>query len=312
MTRNMHASGDGRHNSVAPDLVIAGAARSGTSFLSATLAHHPLIDAGSVKEPNYYSSRWDMGPEWYDALFEPRDRGLLRVDGSVSYTYPQHQHALERVREANPRVQVVYTVREPIARLVSHYQLFRHYYDRTDWATLAEGIERSPMFLGSGDYGHWLTRLRDLFPIENVLVVPFPATTKEVGSTTALLLERLGLPPATSVLEAPTFRNEVRDFRMPGLRSLHKRLQRSPVYPALRSRLGPDRLRRLRQAVTRPSTLPSREQELASLSAGQRARVDEAAAAATSAVSEWLAEQDLRLGMDWSSVWSQHALAPPR
>src|SRR5690349_6839490 len=136
-----------------PDVVIVGAARSGTSFLSATLGHHPQIDAGSVKEPNFYSSKWDQGPEWYDALFEPRDRGLVRVDGSVSYTYPQHPLALERVRDANPDVQVVYTVREPVARLVSHYQLFRYYYDRTDWDTLATAIERSPMFLGAGNYG---------------------------------------------------------------------------------------------------------------------------------------------------------------
>jgi hypothetical protein len=298
-------------STVSPDLVIAGAARSGTSFLSATLGHHPRIDAGSVKEPNYYSSRWDQGPEWYDALFAPREQGLLRVDGSVSYTYPQHPLALERVREANPDVQVVYTVREPVTRLVSHYQLFRHYYDRTDWSTLGVAIEKSPMFLGAGDYGHWLGRLRELFPLENVLVVPFPATTKDIGPTMEVLLARLGLPEATADLEAPSFRNEVRDFRVPGLRSVHKRLQRSRVYPAVRSAVGADRLRRWRQAVTRPTELQTRDTELASLSDAQRARVDDAAANAVAAVTDWLAEQDARLGMDWSSVWSQHTAVTP-
>src|SRR6476646_2698241 len=111
-----------------PDVVIIGAARSGTSFLSATLGRHPGIDAGSVKEPNFYSSRWSKSPEWYDHLYQPRKLGLLRVDASVSYTYPQHPAALERVRAANPDVLVVYTMREPLAKLVSHYQLFRYYY----------------------------------------------------------------------------------------------------------------------------------------------------------------------------------------
>jgi hypothetical protein len=293
-------------STVAPDLVIAGAARSGTSFLSATLGHHPRIDAGSVKEPNYYSSRWDQGPEWYDALFAPRDQGLLRVDGSVSYTYPQHPLALERVRDANPDVQLVYTVREPMTRLVSHYQLFRHYSGRTEWSTLGDAIEKSGMFLGAGDYGHWLGRLRELFPLENVLVVPFPATTKDIGPTTKVLLDRLGLPEATGDLEAPTFRNEVRDFRVPGLRSAQTRLRRSRMYPAVRSAIGADRLRRLRQAVTRPTELPSRDAELGTLSEAQRARVDSAAADAVEAVTRWLEEQDARLGMDWSSVWAQH------
>jgi hypothetical protein len=296
-----------RRDPVAPDLVIVGAARSGTSFLSATLAHHPQIDAGSVKEPNFYSSRWDDGRDWYDALFEPRERGLLRVDGSVSYTYPQHPLALERVRDANPDAQIVYTVREPLARLVSHYQLFRHYYGRDDWGSLGEAIERSPMFLGAGDYAHWLGRLDDLFPVEQVLVVPFPATTKDVGPTTDLLLSRIGLPPAEAGLQAPTFRNEVRDFRFPGLRSLHRTLQKSRVYPAVRSAVGADRLRRVRQAVTRPTSLPSRDAELATLSSAQRQHVEQQSEVARQAVTEWLRDQDARLGMDWSSVWAAHA-----
>ena len=295
----------------APDLVIVGAARSGTSFLSATLANHPLVDAGSVKEPNFYSSRWDEGPGWYDGLFEPRDRGLVRVDGSVSYTYPQHPLALVRLREANPGVQIVYTVREPLARLVSHYQLFRHYYDRDDWGTLGQALERSAMFLGAGDYAHWLGRLRELFTLEQILVVPFPATTKDVGPTANLLLARLGLDEVDTGLQAAAFRNEVRDFRLPGLRSVHRALQRSRAYPAVRSALGADRLRRVRQAVTRPTSLPTREHELATLSSAQRERLRQDALTAKQAVDTWLLEQDRRLDLGWSAVWSAHAWESP-
>jgi len=294
-------------DATAPDLVIVGAARSGTSFLSATLAHHPRIDAGSVKEPNYYSSRWSQGADWYDGLFQPRSRGLIRVDGSVSYTYPQHEKALERIREARPDVQLVYTVREPLARLASHYQLFRYYYGNEDLRDLGHALDHSDMFLGAGRYDHWLARMSDLFPVEQILVVPFPATTRDVAATADLLLERLGLPVAEHALAAPAFRNEVRDFRVPGLRRAHKRVQRSRHYPALRAKIGPDRLRSLRQRMTKPTALPSAEGELKSLSATQRARVDAEAHAAKTAVDAWLKEQDARLGLGWSSVWAAHA-----
>jgi Sulfotransferase domain len=292
----------------APDLVIAGAARSGTSFLSATLATHPSVDAGSLKEPNYFSSRWHQGSEWYDSLFQPRTAGSVRVDASVSYTYPQHPLALERVREANPDVQVVYTVREPRARLVSHYHLFRYYYDREDWGTLGEALDYTSMLLGAGDYQHWLSRLRDVFPLENVLVVPFPATTGGVSETARLLLSRVGLEQREDVLQAPSFRNEVRDFRVPGVKALHRRMQMTRVYPKVRSLVGADRLRRWRQAMTKPTELPSMESEMATLSADQLTMLRDHAAHATSAVEDWLREQDDRLGMDWSSVWARHAM----
>ena len=50
-------------SSTGPDLVIAGAARSGTSFLAAQFENHPEIDPGKVKEPNYYSRNLGRGSE---------------------------------------------------------------------------------------------------------------------------------------------------------------------------------------------------------------------------------------------------------
>src|SRR3712207_3523080 len=38
-----------------PDIVLAGAARSGTTFLAARLSRHPAIDGGAVKEPDFFS-----------------------------------------------------------------------------------------------------------------------------------------------------------------------------------------------------------------------------------------------------------------
>ena len=296
---------------VAPDVVIVGAARAGTSFLSATLTNHPDIDGGAVKEPNFYSSRWSEGREWYDGLFEPRSSGRLRLDSSVSYTYPQHLTALPRLHEANPDVQIVYMVREPVARLVSHFQLMRYYVGHEKWPTLSDAVAGSEMFISSGAYDVWLPRLRATFPPGNVLVVPFPAVTRDVAATSEVILRRIGLEAPVGSLAAPSFRNEVREFRSPFLKRAHRRAIKSRYYPVLRSRLGADRLRRLRGAMTRAGELPSADLELATLSDQQVAELESAASRAAAAVSDWLAEQDQVLGLDWLSLWEEHTAHSP-
>lgn len=297
----------------APDLVVVGSARSGTTFLSASLARHPRVDAGSVKEPNYFSSRWHRGPDWYDSLYGPRTPGTKRVDGSVSYTYPQHPLALERIQAAAPDVQVVYTVREPLARLVSHYQLFRYYYGRTDWGSLEEAMRRSEMFLGAGDYGHWLTRIAAVFDPSQVLVVPFPRATADPAETVDLLLKRMGLEPELAGDKGPTeagasadFRNEVRDFRFGGFRAVQRQLHGGRLYPALRARVGPERVRRMRQLLTRPATTQPALEEIQGLPDEVRSAVVDHADSAVGAVSDWLTGQDAALGTDWTAVWRDH------
>src|SRR5690349_22498254 len=167
------------------------------------------------------------------------------------------------------------------------------------------------MFLRSGDYGHWLARLAETFPLEQLLVVPFPATTQRVGESVAVLLDRLGLEPTEAELAAPEFRNDVREFAVPGIASVQQRLHRSTLYPRLRRALGPERLRAARRLLTRPTRLPSVEAELAALTPALRARLADHAAASVSAVDAWLADQDARLDMQWSSLWQQHVAAGP-
>src|SRR5919106_479728 len=73
----------GSPRSLGPGIVIAGAARSGTSYLAAVLGAHPDIDAGAVKEPNYFSREHERGPgeydHWISLLHEhfPADQVLL-------------------------------------------------------------------------------------------------------------------------------------------------------------------------------------------------------------------------------------------
>lgn len=290
---------------IGPDIVVAGAARSATSFLGAALATHPSVDAGAIKEPNFFSSQWDRTPAWYDSLYQPRRPGLLRLDASVSYTYPQHPQALRRLLAVSPDVRFVYVVREPITRLVSHYQLMRYYTGRVDLGTLSEALRVKEMFLGASAYDRWLADFVDLVSRDRVIVIPFPLITKDTHRTLLTLCRAWGLEP----MEAPTvhaFQNNIREFRHPLLGRLQRATHRSGIYPILRRVVGPKMLRGVRTRLTRATTLPPASEELVSLTDAQRVELRAAASAAERAVQRWLAAQDAALDVDWSSAWQHH------
>jgi hypothetical protein len=299
----------GRGAGIGPDLVIAGAARSGTTQLAARLALHPRIDASAVKETNYFSRRFDEGPEWYDAYFRPRSPELVRMDASVSYTYPQYPEALARLVAAAPDAHVVYIARDPVERAVSHYLLYRHYFGHESAPTFGASLRERSYYLDVSDYAHWLRELAAAVPPERRLVVPFRAVTSAADDVAAVVLERLGLPPVTEVDEGnvEAHQNNVVTFRNEALRKATRRLRHSRAYPVVRRVVGPHTMKRIRSLVTKVPEMPSTDETLASCGPEERERLAELADRAYVAVAEELARQDEALGLSWAELWT-----PPR
>ena len=291
-----------------PDLVVLGAARSGTSLLAAHLAAHPDIDASAVKEPNYFSRHFDRGPDWYEEYFGPRAPGRLRLDASVSYTYPQFPEAIPRLAEAAPSARAVYVVRDPIPRAVSHYQYYRHYFAHERAADFGSALRQDSYYADVSDYRRWLTALAAAFPAEQVLVVPFAAVTRSSHAVAEVVCSIAGLgPPPAAEKQAAEHRNNVVRFRSDRVRRATRTLRHSRFYPMVRRSLGASTLRRIRSAVTEVPETPSFDEALASCDPDQRAALDALSADATAAVQDWLAAQDERLGLTWSAEWPQGA-----
>jgi hypothetical protein len=287
-----------------PDIAVLGAARSGTSLLAAQLAAHPDIDASAVKEPNYFSRHFDRGPEWYEGYFEPRASGRLRLDASVSYTFPQFPEAPSRLFSASPSVFVVYVVRDPIPRAVSHFQYYRHYFGHESAPDFGTALRRDSYYTDVSDYRRWLDTLATTFPKEQVLVVPFAAVTRSSHAVAEVVCSLVGLgrPPDAEAVAA-SHRNNVVAFRSDRIRRATRTLRHSRFYPAVRRTLGATTLRRIRSMVTSVPETRSFEQELASCDDAQRASLEALRIDASAAVQAWLADQDRRLGMAWSTDW---------
>ena len=286
-----------------PDVVIAGAARSGTSFLAAGLGIHPAIDPGAVKEPEYYGRNYHRGPDWYEQLYQPRVQGLLRLDASMSYTVPTYPDALSRLASASPDAFVIYAVRDPLQRALSHYRLLRQYFAREDAESFGEALRSNPVYLGAGDYDRWLTRLYSLFPVEQVLVTPFAVTTTG-HELIDVVFRQLGLEPAAPTADdVEDYRNEVVEFRSPVFLNARRALMRSGAYPWVRRRLGARRMRKIRSLATREPERLSMEEALSTCSADQLEQVRMLCQTSSRAVSSALAAQDQRLSLNWAGSW---------
>jgi Sulfotransferase domain len=105
-----------------PNFLIIGAMKCGTTSLHNYLDLHPDISMAPGKELNFFARQgnWDKGVGWYESQLG--NGALVRGESSPSYTfYPFARGVPERAAELIPDAKLIYMVRDPIDRIVSHY-----------------------------------------------------------------------------------------------------------------------------------------------------------------------------------------------
>jgi len=105
-----------------PNLIIIGGLKCGTTSIHHYLGLHPEIQMSKPKELNFFVSElnWDLGLDWYASRF---DKNLpVRGESSPHYTnLPRFHGAAQRIHEHCPDAKVIYMVRDPIKRILSHW-----------------------------------------------------------------------------------------------------------------------------------------------------------------------------------------------
>ncbi|MBW1859792.1 MAG: sulfotransferase domain-containing protein, partial [Deltaproteobacteria bacterium] len=99
-----------------------GALKCGTTSLHYYLGLHPEISMSREKELYFFvkECNWYKGVDWYKSHFS----GQSRIYGECTpiYTaYPVYRGVAERMHGVVPGAKLIYVVRDPIDRLVSHY-----------------------------------------------------------------------------------------------------------------------------------------------------------------------------------------------
>ena len=290
-----------------PDLILAGAARSGTTVLAGRLARHPDIVSPSIKEPNYFSSRLDRGYPWYAGLYPSTDG--LWMDASAQYTFPRYLDALDRAVELNPDLRLVYIARDPIPRAYSHYCHEVLYMGKHANADFGSALHLSPDFAGASDYEVILDKISAVIPLEQRLVLPFELLTTNLDATTSTVSTFVGLDPA----DAPPghdddlFANRSAVIDNPIIRRTFNAVRGTRLYPRLRRLVGAERIRAARARLTSSTSIPALAEALASCTPADLEMLDQLQARSATAVRDYLTDQDARLGTELLSAcrWTE-------
>jgi hypothetical protein len=183
-----------RSGFILPNFIVIGAQKSGTSSLHHYLQAHPEICMSRAKEPDFFTlaHNWSRGIAWYERQF-PRVNGEIAIgEVSPSYTmHPSHPDVPARMASIIPKAKLVYLVRDPIARMKSHYQ-----------HRVAAGVERLPIeqalredahYLNTSRYAYQISRYLEYFPASHLLVVPSEALLTRRKSTLRRIFRFLGV-----------------------------------------------------------------------------------------------------------------------
>lgn len=171
-----------------PNLVIIGAMKSATSSLHYYLDHHPQIFMSKIKELDFFliEKNWNKGIEWYDSHFA--NDMQIAGESSPNYTkYPGFTGVPERMHSILPKAKLIYVLRDPIERIISHY--IHNYTRRTENRTIDEALTNleNNHYLNCSKYYMQLQQYLPYYDINNILIV----TAEDLNSQRKWTLQKI-------------------------------------------------------------------------------------------------------------------------
>lgn len=208
------------------NLVVPGFPKSGTSSLHSYLNQHPEICMSSPKESHYFAvaSKWELGENYHNSLFGHCVE-QHRYYGESSTIYCICEKSAERIKQHLDAPKVILLLRDPVERLVSHYNwLFKLGLENR---SILEAVEASDSSFdpdcpipGSGNYMSYLSFSSyskyvpmwvSLFKEDNVKIVVSENLSKFPLQVVNECLEFLGLSPLSAFND--TVLNKTSDAR---------------------------------------------------------------------------------------------------
>jgi hypothetical protein len=244
-----------------PELFIVGAMKSGSSYLHKLLGSHPAIFMSEPKEPTYFVDQdllrrvlvnpWDgehsASEAAYLALFESASSDQICGESSQNYSrYPQLPGVPERIFRFCPNARIVYIMRDPVERALSHY-----------WYSVQQGAEsRSSLealkyashYIDQSLYAMQLDQYRAIFPADQIYTISFELLRDEPLHTIQCLFAWLGVdsshvPPSIGL--AANVTGEVMRQRSGFL----EELRRTSLYQKFRH-VAPTRLKSVARSLS--------------------------------------------------------------
>jgi hypothetical protein len=162
-----------------PNLIIIGAMKAATTSLHNYLNLHPDISMSCEKELDFFiqEKNWGKGIDWYRSNFTYDTK--VCGESSPNYTaYPYWKGVPERMNSIVPDAKLIYILRDPLKRIISHYI---HSYacglENRNFSEAMESMENNPYIFRSS-YFLQVSQYLDFFNKDHMLIL----TSEELKS----------------------------------------------------------------------------------------------------------------------------------
>jgi hypothetical protein len=202
-----------------PNFLLIGAMKAGTTSLYHYLQGHPQVFVPQYKAPEFFvaESNFRRGIDWYRKQFAGAGPRAIAVgEASNAYAkYPKFGGVPQRMAEFIPDVRLVYIVRDPIARIRSHYQT--RFAEGTERLPLEVAVFTNPIYLNYSRYALQIEQYLEYFPREQMLVITAEDLRNHRVMTVKAVYEFLGVDPTLTPteLEREFYQTKDRALRSP-------------------------------------------------------------------------------------------------
>lgn len=145
--------------------------KGGTTSLYYYISSHPDIEPSSIKETDFFKTTDDFskGLNWYKALW--KDKGTYTFEASPNYT---KRHIFpgvpERMYSILPHIKLIYILRDPIERIVSHY--IHNYAHGRESRPFSEAIkDANSNYIQTSKYYFQLQAYLEYYQEEKILII---------------------------------------------------------------------------------------------------------------------------------------------
>ena len=158
-----------------PNLIVIGAMKSGTTSIHDYLNQHPDIYMSETKEIDFFieEKNWNKGVKWYKNNFFSNST----ICGESSQNYSKRHHfkpgVPKKIYELIPDTRIIYLVRDPIQRIVSHYhEALEGGYPPKEG--LNQYLTKNPEdnhYILTSSYYYQISAYLEFFPKDKILII---------------------------------------------------------------------------------------------------------------------------------------------
>ncbi|MCP4970187.1 MAG: sulfotransferase domain-containing protein [Arcobacter sp.] len=180
-----------------PTFMIIGAMKGGTTSLYHYLSSHPNICASKIKETNFFQTDKDFGRgiEWYRSLFDNPDQYKHSFEASPNYTKRRmFPDVPKRIHSYLPDVKLIYVLRDPIKRFVSHYiHNFAHGREKRLFSEVINDLTSNDNYLNTSMYYYQIEAFLEYFQKDQIIIIESEKLKQDPSGVVNKVLNFIGI-----------------------------------------------------------------------------------------------------------------------